>query len=219
MPEQDTHGYHRRLRGLGDRARVVDRLGSSIFSNKDNPQGSLCSIEHDLLTDSLPWWWRSRAGHLPSPPYRWRHLPSTHTISLPNPQVWSGDQPLGRPRQPASAPLALQEHHLLPPGTAANRATGSFGVTDTHRVIGPTQCVTNAYGDSIFRVPLKLRWTIPTTHADAHRYTARSDEAPLDSHPTARLCRSSIPFIRTVGWPRSPGPSRTLSRPRGLLGP
>ena len=54
MLEHDAHGYHWRLRWPGDRLAVVDRLGSPVLRNKNNPRGSLCSIEHDLLAIFLP---------------------------------------------------------------------------------------------------------------------------------------------------------------------
>ena len=207
MFEHALCSYYRRPLWLGTRPSVVDRLGSIFFSNKNDPRGPLCSIEHDLVTILLL---RScpRTGFCPFPSHARTHAHTAHyakgglqwrvTGSTP-PTIGDTTRPQvlrTPPEGTACSHVALNNmttshgphrgttSYSL--GTAAYRAMSSPGVIDTDPATRP------------FLYGMNAQWDVKSPHL-------------IITRPAPPMSRrgGGVPQPQAV---LVPGAQRTLSR-------
>ena len=214
MPERGLRLHHRRPLRPEARLSVVVGVGSKFFSNKNNPRGSLCSIEHDFLS-VLRLWSCVRAAYAVTLYSAQRHAyPARYSPGGAHPGVPGSTSPIDRDmtrmqaRQAltggprtfppaararghaalAAIPTSHRLHWSTPsplPGTAAHRATGSHLALVTPRVTETNRRVTNAHAE-----------TKPLRHSHLHRIVhlvaiIRSSHTPW-TEPTLDSRRATL---------------------------
>ena len=211
--------------GLGARLYVVVSLARIIFRNNDNPRGSLCSQEHDFLSSSpisgsflrallptttaLPAL-RHASSRLRGPPSPLRE----HDVMPNDTTTPSGHAPT--PVHPVSQrPTGSPGDTVSSVGTAALRATGSTGVTDTQRNPYPAPYVTTALWAALPRQSrFKSKQTKPPPSAPGTQFLhpAASGSSPISD---AKHHRTTLPLTPCIRDRHSPHDLRV----EGLISP